>query len=200
MSKHKNNRKNRDKKSLRDNAHRRKDEIKQPWHTDLHPETKNSILAVVCFAFSAVTLLSYWHKAGFLGEYMFGLINWLFGNGYFLAPLTSLLIGFSFLYSLRRKLIAATMIGAFFFFSSALGILDLLFKDFSGGHIGFYFTYPIFSFFDFWAALVIEIAIFAASIMVMLNVPIMRFKEEMDEEGDKKDSGIKEAVSDAVKA
>lgn len=209
MSKHKNRNKNKNKN--RQFAENRKYEAGPAWHEDLHPETKNSILAVVCFALSAITLLSYWHKAGFIGEFVFGVISWLFGNGYFLAPLTLLLVGFSFLYSLRRKLMAATVIGAFFFFSSALGILDLLFKDMSGGHIGFYFTYPFFGLFDFWATLVIESAVLAASVMIMLNVPILRFREDVEKAENEKSNAaspqsplpleqIKDAVSGAVKA
>ena len=204
----KNNKKNGQKRKLE--VGRRKSEVAPAWHEDLHPETKKSVLAIVFFCLTVLTLLSYWGKAGFLGRFFFEILLWLFGNGFFLAPLTFALIGFSFLFSFRRHIYAATLVGGFLFLASSLGVLDLVLGNSAGGHIGRFVTYPLFILFDFWATLTIEIALFVAALLIMLNIPMLWFGKKVEEgDGEKKESTeaatsvlttVKEAVADAVKS
>ncbi|MBU6414901.1 DNA translocase FtsK [Patescibacteria group bacterium] len=156
------------------------------WHDDLHPETKKSIFAILFFVLAALTLLSYWGKAGAFGRYFFAALDWLVGRGYFFAPLTFVLIGFSLLFSYRRHLYAATLIGASLFLASTLGLTDLWLGDKTGGMIGFVVSYPLFRAFDFWATLVIEAAILISSLLIIFNTPLVRMFEK--EEGEDEES------------
>jgi len=152
-----------------------------------------------------------------VGRFVFEVLSWLLGNGYFFAPLTLTLVAFSFLYSFEKRLYAATLIGGFIFLASALGMLDLVFRnaaggELAGGYIGYGVNAPLFALFDFWAAFVIESALFAVSILIMLNIPMLWFAKASDEsseehrEEDKEEGAktvelalgtIKEAVHDA---
>ena len=93
----------------------KKEHNKKPWHDDLRPETKKSILAIIAFLFAAIFLLSYLGKAGAVGGYTFKILNSLFGKGYFFAPIVSIMAGFSFIFSFKRKLYFATILGAVIF-------------------------------------------------------------------------------------
>ena len=113
------------------------------WHDDLEPETKKSILAIVFFALALITVLAYWGRAGFFGNYIFKTLELAVGKAYFLAPATFVLIGFSLLFSFRRHLFAATFIGAGIFLASGLALIQLFFKDMNGGWIGFAVNWPL---------------------------------------------------------
>lgn len=157
---------------------------RQRWHDGLAPDTKQSIVAVVFFALAAITLLAYWGRAGAVGKLISSAITASVGSAYPVAPITFALIGFSFLFGHRRRMVAPTLIGGALFLVSSLAIVDLFFGDRSGGWIGFAANWPIVTTLDFWAALVIELALFTVAILIMANVPLLRrLKEEGTKEG-----------------
>ncbi|MEK7521105.1 MAG: hypothetical protein AAB560_03450, partial [Patescibacteria group bacterium] len=55
---------------------------------DLHPETKKSVLAVFIFGAAVVLLLSTFGKAGPAGDFIYGVLERLFGWGFYLIPAT----------------------------------------------------------------------------------------------------------------
>lgn len=149
---------------------------KKPWHDDLDPETKKSILAIVAFLFAVIFLLSYLGKAGAVGGYTFKILNSLFGKGYFFAPIVSIMAGFSFIFSFKRKLYFATILGAVIFLISSLSLVEIIFGGKTGGYIGYIASYPMLRLFDFWASLIIASSLFIVSLLLTLNVPIFRTK------------------------
>lgn len=161
------------------------------WHSDLAPETKKSIFAVCFFLLTALTLLSYWERAGVLGNYFSRILTALVGKGYFFAPLTFLLVAFSFLFSVKRDeddlprhVYSRTLIGGGIFLFSTLGLLDLFGGAKSGGFFGYWITGPLFHFFDFWATLLIEGALGVVSLLILMNVPLSGWMaRDGDEEG-----------------
>ncbi|MBI2639606.1 MAG: DNA translocase FtsK [Candidatus Sungbacteria bacterium] len=163
---------------------------KKKWHDDLDPHTKRSIVAVFFFVFAALTLLAYWGMAGFLGRFLRQLLVFLVGQAYFLAPVTFVLVGFSFVFGFGRKLYATTLVGGAFFFVSVLMLTDLFFAQKTGGAIGHYANWPIFKIFDFWGAVIIEAGVFVTGFLMMLNISFLRPKseEEESEEAEEKDS------------
>ncbi|MDO8600432.1 MAG: DNA translocase FtsK [bacterium] len=151
----------------------------EPWHSDLKPETKKSILAVCFFLLTALTLLSYWQRAGVLGNYFARILTALVGKGYFFAPLTFLLVAFSFLFSVKRDeddlprhVYSRTFIGGGLFLLSTLGLLDLFGGAKAGGFFGYWMTKPLFHYFDFWATLLIEGTLGVVSLLILMNVPL----------------------------
>lgn len=158
------------------------------WHADLHPETKKSAIAVVMFIIAAVLALSYIGKGGSIGAGLFRALDFLLGRGYFLAPLSSLLIGFSLLLSEKKRMVVAASFGGVLFLLSALGALHIIFGARTGGFIGYILGYPLLRFFDFWAGLIIDAGVFVISILLMFNMPLWQAKteEEIEEEDDAK--------------
>ena len=147
---------------------------RRKWHDDLAPETKKSVLAVVFFALAAVTVLAYWGRAGYLGGYLFRVLELAVGKAYFLAPVTFLLVGFSFMFAVDRRVVASTLIGGGLFLASSLALVDLWLIPRTGGWIGFAANWPLEKIFDFWAALVIEAAFFVVGALIMANLPLWR--------------------------
>lgn len=153
------------------------------WHDDIAPETKKSIFAVISFALALITILAYWGRAGMLGRFVFGILELAVGKAYFLAPVTFILIGFSLLFAFNRKFFAAAFVGAGLFLVSGLALIDLTFQEKTGGWVGFAANWPLERIFDFWAALIIEVALLAVSVLLMANIPLWKPRGE-DETAD----------------
>ena len=151
---------------------------KRRWHDDLDPHTKRSILAVIFFVLAALTILAYWEMAGTIGRFIQRLLFFLVGQAYFLAPLTFVLIGFSFVFAFGRKLYFTTFIGGAFFLVSALAVTDLFFAGRAGGALGQYANWPFFKILDFWGALIIEAGILIVGFLMMFNLAFFRPRPE----------------------
>ncbi|MEK7599080.1 MAG: DNA translocase FtsK [Patescibacteria group bacterium] len=179
-------------------------EEKKGWFDGLKHETKHSILAIFSFAASVLFVLAAYGKAGLVGERLYGILEYLFGSAFFLAPLIFFLAGLSFLFSFRTHLIVSTVGGGAIMLFSALGFLDAVLGQKAAGQLGFIVSYPLLKFFDFWASIVILAALFIVSILLMLNVslrPSLNFKRseaESDESEENQESptGLKEALMD----
>ncbi|MDP3727686.1 MAG: DNA translocase FtsK [bacterium] len=152
------------------------------WHDDLASDTKRSIMAVVLFALALVTILAYWGRAGALGNLIFRSLTLAVGQAYFLVPVTLILTASSLLFALRRRVVATNLIGGGLFFVTSLALVELFFKGRTGGWIGFAANWPLEKIFDFWAALIIESALFLVAILVMANIPLWRPQEAGGEE------------------
>lgn len=159
------------------------------WHSGLHPETKKGTLAVISFTVATVLALSFIGKGGNVGNGIYRVLDFLLGKGYFFAPLSFILIGFSLLFSERRKILAVSMIGGALFLFSSLSSLDLVFGEKTGGILGWIFgSALLLRLFDFWAGLIISLGFFLISILLMLNIPLWQRKENAhsddEEEGE----------------
>lgn len=194
-------RRNRNKR--KQEAESRKQRAARAWHSDLLPETKKSIFAVLMFVLAALFVLSYIGKGGNAGGYIFKIFDSLLGRGYFFAPLSFLLIGFSLIFSGERRIIAASVVGGMLFLVSSLGALHVIFGAKTGGILGAILGTPLLNFFDFWAGLSVTLGFFAISILLMLNIPLWRIKKEEDNDGEgETDTGTKtiiENINAAIK-
>ncbi len=101
----------------------------------LKDETKNTILAITFFVMSIFLLLSSYGMAGVAGEYIYSFLSNFFGSGYLLFPTVSLLLGFSFLRALRPKIVSVTLAGGTLFLISTLALVDIIFRERTGGEI-----------------------------------------------------------------
>ncbi len=167
------------------------------WHNDLASETKKSILAVVVFILAALFTLSYIGKGGNVGGYIFRIFDALLGRGYFFAPLSLLLIGFSLIFSGEKRIIAASLIGGTLFLTVSLGGLHIIFGPSTGGIIGFLWGTSVLGLFDFWAGLIITLGFFAISILLILNIPLWKRKDqdaEKEEVDEETKSGVKTII------
>ncbi len=154
----------------------------------LHPETKLSVLAIAFLGISAILLLGSFGYAGPAGKFTFDVLFTLLGWGYYLIPVTLVLVAANFLTkSERPKFVGMTFLGATLFVLAGLGTLDILYPGkagLSGSFLG-----GIQVFFGYWASLVVNLTVAVAAILVTLNTPIriaIRKVEEIEEkEGDK---------------
>ncbi len=181
------------KKSRRDDG---EEKNRQSWHADLHPETKKSALAIFAFMAAALLAISYAGKGGSAGNGIYRALGWLLGGGYFFAPLSFILIGFSLLFSEKRKILAASLLGGFLFLLTSLTNLHIIFGEGTGGVLGGLFGSILLKAFDFWAGLIIAVGFFAISLLLMLNIPLWRKGET--EEGNEEETAAEE-IPEAAK-
>lgn len=137
---------------------------------ELHPDAKKSIAAVLFFGVSAVLILSSIGKAGPAGNFIFQGLDYLFGLGYYLLPAMLLVSSFIFLMTERQRVVGITVVGSFFLFLSALGIIDIVSPK-NGGLLGSamgVIEVP----FGYTASLIITGSLFLASLVATLNTPI----------------------------
>ncbi len=160
----------------------RKNLNSQPW-LDIHPEVKQVIFAVGAFVLAALFAISSIGKGGALGGYLYRAFGYLLGGGYFFAPVTLVLLGFSFLFSDRNRVFAVTVLGGFLFFLASLLSLDLFLGAGTGGALGRLMSSPMLALFDFWGASVITLGIWIVALLLLFNIPFWkRFSSEKEEE------------------
>ena len=157
------------------------------WHANLRPETKHSLWAILSFLVAVILALAYFGKAGLIGNAIQKTLLLVFGKGFFLVSLAFFLAGLSFLFALGNHLLITTVLGGILFLISSLGLADILFGKYTGGYVGFLFSYPFLKLFDFWASLIIFSALLLASLLIMLNVSLKpKRKEKKDSESEEK--------------
>ena len=108
-------------------ARKKKSEKKLSWHDGLKSETKHSILAILCFAITFILTLAAFGRAGLVGGYLQQGLVFIFGKGFFLPAVVSLLAGISFIFGIGASLVSTTLWGSALFLVSALAGIDILF-------------------------------------------------------------------------
>jgi len=148
------------------------DSQRSSWYEGLRPEARHSVGAVFLFAAGAVILLAYFDKAGIVGTMTHRLFTALFGNAFLLVPLTFFVVGIGLLRASRPRLVATTLFGGTMMLFGTLGIADALWGKQTAGYVGFFMSYPLLRFFDFWASIILLGALGVAGIVVMLNISL----------------------------
>jgi S-DNA-T family DNA segregation ATPase FtsK/SpoIIIE len=157
----------------------------------LNPETKRSIWAVAFVGIALVLVLAHLHRAGPVGEWIFGVLLTLFGWGYAVLPASLFIVAGVFLFSKRQQLVGIALLGAALAILSVLGLIELLAEG-RGGVLGLAFgslRIP----FGTSAAIVLTLGALVASVLITLNVPLkLRLpqfrKEEKEQEASKKEA------------
>ncbi|MFC1700563.1 DNA translocase FtsK 4TM domain-containing protein [Patescibacteria group bacterium] len=172
----------------------------------LHRETKQGIIAIACFSFALISLLSFFEAAGVFGRYFYKLSRLFFGRGFFLATIGFILIGLAIITSRfkikkgRQIIYQSAFFGVSIFVISVLGFFHIFafprnnFEQglssvilYGGGYLGLAIGYPLINFLGFWAGLIILITLLIISILVFFNVPLSFLKKKaiVDENKDK---------------
>lgn len=178
-------------------ARERTKESNKKWHADLKPETKKSIFAIFSFLIAAVFVLSFIGKGGNVGGYIFKILDWLVGRGYFFAPLSFLLVGFSLLFSEERKILGAAVLGGAVFLLTSLAVLHIIFGANTGGFIGQFIGSLFLKLFDFWASLILTLGFLIVSFLLMLNIPLWGHnpdEKEKEAEAENETEGVVSGV------
>jgi S-DNA-T family DNA segregation ATPase FtsK/SpoIIIE len=133
-------------------------------------EARNSILAVLCFIVALVFILAAFDIAGPGGALLYTTFAYLFGIGYFLVPILSLILGVSLLKEERPEIALTHTIGSLMFLASSLALVDAGSADLhKGGVIGQAVFWPFLHTFGIYAGIIFVGGLLVISILVLFN-------------------------------
>jgi len=144
---------------------------------NLKEETMQGVLAVVFFVFGIFFILAAFDKAGIVGEKLYGfpdnpgVLRMLFGYGYFLLPMVSIMLCVSYFQSLKREVGGSQAAGGTLFLLSALGVLHLISNN-TGGLVGKWVANPLISLIDIYASAFVLVALVVISFLVMFDTAL----------------------------
>lgn len=151
----------------------RKAETAAKWHSDLKPETKKSVFAVLLFLMTALLVLSYIGQGGAAGSLMFRVFDFLLGKGYFFAPLTLVLVGFSLLLSGPKQVLGVTLVGGALLLVALLTGFHVIFGAGTGGFLGLMLGALFLKLFDFWASVILVGGLLIISSLLIFDMPLI---------------------------
>jgi S-DNA-T family DNA segregation ATPase FtsK/SpoIIIE len=137
------------------------------WH-NMREETVRAILAVFSFLLALLSILAAFGKAGPVGDYGFIFFSKLFGIGYYLIPLSFIMLGASFLQGIEQRFETSKIVGIVIFLLSGLGLIHLSYAG-AGGIIGSWIAVPLIKLIDYLAASLLLTALLIISIMMTFN-------------------------------
>ncbi len=139
---------------------------------EIKPETRHGILAVLSFVLVVFFLLASFSHAGRAGALVYDSLETLFGSGFYLLPLCFLLLGISFLRSLRPNFVLSRFLGGLLFFGASLAAISIIFGEESGGMVGGILAQPIVALFDFYFGLVFLGALIIIAALVIFDTDL----------------------------
>ncbi|MFH0804330.1 MAG: DNA translocase FtsK [Candidatus Zambryskibacteria bacterium] len=164
----------------------------------LKDETVSWIFAVLFFVLFIIFILAPLGMAGKIGR-VYDILKDLFGLGYFLLPVSFIILSISFAKSIKHSFGVMRGIGAGLFFLSSLALLDLTFVG-RGGLIGGLLQKPLVKLFDYATPIILG-ALIIISILVIFDTAINFssilniFKKE--KEGDDEETEKEVKISDS---
>ncbi len=164
MAKSKKKKKSKEKKS--------EDKEEKKKGPSLKEDTVRAILSVTMFVLSSFFVLASFDLGGVAGRHSYEWLFKLFGGGYFLIPLVLFLVGITLIRSLENAFNKIHAVGAFLFFLAGVSLAGLLTDGNGGGLIGGWIASPLMWLFDFYASLIILIAVLIIAIFIMFNTSI----------------------------
>ncbi len=140
----------------------------------LKEETIHAIIAIGFFVLATFLIMAWLGSRGTLntgpaGDVSYRGLTFLFGYGFFLAPLLFFILSFTFFRSIKTKMGGLSTLGSILFLLSGLGLIDAIWANKSGGIIGEIVAYPFLKLFDFYASLIFLSAIFIISLLVIFD-------------------------------
>ncbi|MDP2676114.1 MAG: DNA translocase FtsK [bacterium] len=154
-------------------------------------ETKQSIVIVFSFALFLIVTLSLAGRAGSAGAFIEHWLSVLFGRAELIVPLFFFLMGVSLFFYFRPAFFAPTLFGGVLFLTSVLGGVEVVFGERTAGYAGFIVAAPVLKLFDFWASFIVMATLFIISLLLMLNVSLV--KSKVIEDGTNEEGKIPDA-------
>ncbi|MEX2436550.1 MAG: DNA translocase FtsK, partial [Candidatus Paceibacterota bacterium] len=157
------------KRKTKRRSNRTKD-LKTRWLEYIHPEIKKSVWVVSFLAIAIVFILASAGQAGPVGENFYNFFHSLLGVGYYLLPIASFILAFSFVDPDKDRVLSLTLVGVFVFVIAGLGIIDIISPGSAGsfGSIVGSLSSPL----GVPASTVIMVAALVASFLLVLNRPL----------------------------
>ncbi|MFA4942185.1 MAG: DNA translocase FtsK [Patescibacteria group bacterium] len=150
----------------------------------LDNRAKNSIIIILIVALGLISLLGLFNLSGRFGSWLSSNLSLAFGWGKWAWPLFLLAWGW-FLYKGKKYQINFfNYLGLFSFFVSYQSLFHFFFADFNsramisegigGGYVGFYLALFFKNILGFWGGVIILLALFFVSLVLILNTPLSR--------------------------
>ena len=142
---------------------------KEPKTSAISPETKYAVYAVICLTLALFFFLAAFNAAGVAGDFIYSLFTGLFGVGFFLVPILCVLLGISFIQTVRPNIGLTHTASSFLFLFSSLGLLDLTLSDNQGGLVGHAVAWPFIHLFAAYVSFIFLFVIMIASLFVLFD-------------------------------
>lgn len=179
---------------------RRKQPVRKPEHPrsffdDLSPHTKQAIGAVFFVVLATFFVFSSFGVAGVAGEYTHRGLSYLFGFGFFFAPVVCLL----FVYALMKprddeRVSFSKIVGILLTFVSILGLFEL-YEDSAGGFVGQISFIPLHYLFGSAVSSIILGAFVLTGIFLIFNTSFIHlFSRKISEEDHEDENDAKIAA------
>ncbi len=139
----------------------------------LKSSTIQSVWGITMFVLAIFFLFASLNRGGSAGSAIYNALSQLLGLGYYLIPLTFILLSVAFFGERNRKFYLSKSLGALLFLLSSLGIISLINLD-SGGFIGKIVAIPLVKLFDYPTSYVITIALSLISILIIYDSSIKK--------------------------
>lgn len=139
----------------------------------LKPSTVQSVWGITMFVLAVFFLFAAFNKGGAAGNVIHNLFAKLLGVGYYLIPITFILLAIAFFGEKNKKFYLSKSLGALLFLLSTLGVISLIDID-SGGLIGSFVSIPLVKLFDYPTSYVITIALSLISILIIYDSAIKK--------------------------
>ncbi len=135
----------------------------------LKTETKQAILAVICFALAVFFVLAKFNTGGPAGQLTYRILDKLFGAGFLFIPIIFVFWGIILLRSIKIGSAATRVISGLLFLIAILGMISVIFEPATGGLVGSLIAIPLLGYFEYYASLVFLGAIILVSLIVAFD-------------------------------
>ena len=162
----------------RDKKKNKKDEKSKPYklstddevveHKILKSSTIQSVWGIAMFVLAIFFLFASFKRGGSAGTMIYDIFSRLLGLGYYLIPLTFILLSIAFFGEKNKKFYLSKTLGAILFLFSSLGVISLISLE-NGGLVGKMVSSPLVKLFDYPTSYVITIALALISILIIYD-------------------------------
>ena len=169
-------------------ADKDKGKDEKPKKRALEKRARNTILVIILFALTLLTVVAFFGQAGVFGQYFLKGLDWLLGGGKYLTPFVFLTAALSVLAHLKKPL-WLTLIGVFLLTLSTVSFLGMIHQNGSGGVVGNFFGKLALRYFNFAGAMIVIFALFLISLVLVFNLSFgFLFRKEKKEEEAKEEA------------
>ena len=151
---------------------------------DFNPEIKRGVLAVFLFVLAGLSILSFLNLAGLAGSFWDALLSIAFGKTKYVLPLVLIVVGYLIEKEGEYDYRLTHFLGLLLFFLALNAIFHLQFpqeelisqatQGNGGGLLGVVLAWPLKTYLDYWATLLILGALFVVSLLFLLNTSLAR--------------------------
>jgi len=143
---------------------------------ELKDETRYSIWGIGFLVLGLLVLLSFFHKAGPVGDFIFKTLNSFLGFGYYLLPILLAVVGISFMKKEKPQVAKIHAIWGLVTLLSCLGIMDLASNGNGeslnitfGGYLGSIVSWPFLKLFGIYAGIILMGALLVISLIILCD-------------------------------